>query len=301
MGNGGSRKAVDTGTVDFSVQIREFRIRNFNNYSQFNSGFQGRLGLNVWNEFRQIVEQAVQTYTQDETLSNWKGTYKCLSTIPAILAGISGFSAIYSFYALILGLTLDAKGVWVSAVVLICLICVWGLIAFLVRTKSLNLKGAYHQEIDNRVRSALQQLNNRYHQQCNFMLERIAGNKSVDFDFGCNLRMFFKITLFTQQINQVVVVQGGQPQQPQNVMVQMPNGQMVMAQVVQQQQQQQIVYQQPQQYVPPQSIVQVQPSAPAGPQYAAPPPVYVSNGAQEGGGQQPGGEGGNGNAQHTMQ
>lgn len=308
MGNGNSRRAVDTSNVDFSVRISDLRIINFNNYSTFDSGFQQRFHLQVWSEFRQTVEQAVTSYTSDTNLTSWSGTYKCLSIIPFILAIISGISCIYSFYALTFGLVFGATSVWVSAVVLICLLFVWGIIVFIIRQKLLGFKTAYHAEIEQRVQSAIQQLNNRYNGQCQFLLERIAGNRSVDFDFSCNLRMFFKIILFTQQVlqPQYGAIGGAQQAQPQAVMVQMPNGQMVMAQVVgqpqqqvayqqpiaQQPQQQQIVYQQPQQ-----QVVYQSPSAPSVPsqqQYVTP---QLAQGGEGGGNNQVNhGEGG-----HTMQ
>eukprot|EP01083_Nonionella_stella_P264670 897523_1 len=273
MGNGRSKRPVDTSNVEFSVRIRDLRIVNFNNYTQFNPGFQSRFSLNVWSEFRQSIEAAVNSYTQDQQLTQWKGTYKCLNIIPLILVGISGISGIYSFYALFFGLIFGATGVWVSAVILICLICVWALIGFVIRNKLSSLKVAYHGEIETRVQNAVQQLNARYNGICQFQIERITGAKSVDFDFSIIIGMFFKITLFQQQVNQpygaigqsppLVMAQNAQVvQQPQSVMVQMPNGQMVMAQVVQPVNQMPNVQMGQPQYMP----VQQQ----NGPQYVAP-------------------------------
>ena len=277
--------------MDFSVPIRNLRIQNFNNYSTFDLGFQERLHLNVWSEFRQNVEQAVSSYTSDPNLTSWKGTYKCLSTIPFILAIISGISMIYSFYALTFGL-IFIKEVWVSAVVLISLFCVWGVIVWIVRMKLLDLKAAYHTEINNRVQQTLQQLNNKYSSQCQFLLERISGMKAVDVDFSCNLRMFFKIILFTQQVQQYGAM-GNMPisiaaGQQQAVMVQMPNGQMVMAQVVGQPVN---AVMSQQQYVPPLQQQQI---------YAG--PVLQETEGAGAGANQDGGEGANDNANvgHTL-
>ena len=104
----------DLDYVEFTVPVRDMQIGRFPEYRSLNEAFTARLTMNVWVEFQLTVERAINSYCQDNNLSQWFRSYECLSTGFVISGVFCCIAGIYSCFAFTVGVILNPKGAYVQ-------------------------------------------------------------------------------------------------------------------------------------------------------------------------------------------